>query len=85
MCGRKHPALDPRILFSFVKFRLTTLPNSKSAFIDLFPDSTPLHAGIDLFKRLVVDKNLSSTAIATDRLSVISSTITVSDSTGSPI
>jgi len=60
--------------------------NFNNFFIDLFfPNLTSVYAGIDLFNGLVIDKNLPTNEIAGNRLSVISSNITVSDATRSPI
>jgi hypothetical protein len=82
----KNQASDSLILFSPAKASLSTLPNFNNAFIDpFFPDSTAVYAGIDLFNWLVIDKNLPTAEIADNRLSVISSIITVSDATRSPI
>jgi len=82
----KNQASDSLISFSPAKASLSTLPNFNNAFIDpFFPDSAAVYAGIDLFNWLVIDKNLPTAEIADNRLSVISSIITVSDATRSPI
>jgi len=82
----KNHASGPLISFAPAKASLFTLPNFNNAFIDpFFPDLTAVYAGIDLSNWLVIDKNLPTAAIADDRLSVISSIITVSGATRSPI
>jgi hypothetical protein len=85
LTGKKQ-ASDSLISFSPARASLSTLPNFNNAFIDpFFPDSTAVYAGIDLFNRLVIDKNLLTAEIAAGRLSAILSIITVSGATRSPI